>query len=550
MKTLFAFLLTIVSYTSPVSYEMTLAGNFGEPRPNHFHGGIDVKTDRAEGKIVRSIGDGYVCRISVDVAAFGKALYIRHPEGYTSFYAHLKEYTPEIEALVKKQQYLQRSYSVDFDVSASQLPVAQGQIVAVSGNSGASQAPHLHLEILDNKTGNMLDPLEFLGDCLKDHVPPVANAIMVYPQAGKGVFNGDARKKIFNFTSGKNIASDMSAWGKVGFAIRADDYMEYSGGNKYGVRHLRLLVDGVEVYSSNVNDIPLRCNRMVNSWSDFEYYQRTHLWFLKNFKEPGNSLPFLVVDDNRGIVNFAEERDYHFRYILSDYFGNTSEYTFTVRGKKSEIPAYHRPTGSFVLRYDRGHVFVAGKSVLTIPQGLLADDTELIPDITQHHHSYSSLYRFSRRVLPLFNWATLSISPNRQVAHPEKLYIVSPSWNNRFMGGTYANGRVTARVRNLEQSYCLDYDDCPPAVSLRTAALGSSRPVLTVRAENGKSGMASLEGYIDDHFVLFEPRFASHDYVCDLRKTPIRPTRKKRMLRIKAVDNRDNESNITIPIQF
>ena len=139
-----------VKYHPPVDYQITLAGNFGEPRPNHFHGGLDVKTDNVEGKHIYTIGDGYVSRLTVGIDGFGNAVYVTHPEGYTSIYCHLKKFSPKLERAVPRTG--RRDEKIDLHFTPLDFPVAQGQLIAISGTTGHSTGPHLHLEIHDTRT--------------------------------------------------------------------------------------------------------------------------------------------------------------------------------------------------------------------------------------------------------------------------------------------------------------------------------------------------------------------------------------------------------------
>ena len=334
---LLTLLLSAVLYASPVHFEVLLAGNFGEPRPNHFHGGLDIKTQQEEGKAIYSIGDGYVSRVTVNLDGMGNAIYVRHPEGYTSVYAHLQRFAPMIEAKLRKWQYEHHSTDADVSFAATDCPGAKGQVIALSGDTGASMGPHLHLEIHRTDNWNMLDPLEFIPELVQDTVKPVAHSFMAYPQGSEGMFCGKTTPQRFEFTN-HEMEDEFTAWGKVGFGIYADDYMQGSA-NTCGIRHTCLLVDGVEVFSSDVNNISMADNKLVNIWGDVDYFMKHQQWFLKSYLEPGNTLSFLKADKNRGIVHFDQERTYRIRYLLQDFFGNVAEYAFIVRGVQNDMPA-------------------------------------------------------------------------------------------------------------------------------------------------------------------------------------------------------------------
>ena len=335
MLSLAGILLAAVTYCSPVHIEVSLAGNFGEPRPNHFHGGLDIKTQQEEGKAVCSIGDGYVSRVSVNVGGMGNAVYVRHPDGYTSVYGHLQRFAPGIEALVRKYQYHHQCTDLDIELDARDYPVTQGQIIALSGDTGASMGPHLHLEIRDNATGNLMDPLEFIPELLTDTVSPKAHALMAYPIEGEGLFCGKTEQQRFDFND-HDLGQEFTAWGTVGFGLYADDYMQGSA-NPCGIRYTTLLVDGKEVFSSNVHNIPMKDNIQVNIWGDYDYFMENQQWFMRSFILPGNTLSILKTDTTKGIIDFNEEREYQIRYIISDFFGNKSEYPFVVKGMKDSL---------------------------------------------------------------------------------------------------------------------------------------------------------------------------------------------------------------------
>lgn len=327
-----------IVYASPVDYDITLAGNFGEPRPFHFHGGLDVKTGNVEGKDIFSIADGYVSRLTVNMYGFGNAIYVTHPDGFTSVYCHLKRFAEQYENELHRTG---PKDTLSYVFPPEKFPVKSGDHIAISGNTGHSTGPHLHLELHDTETWVLRDPMIKLAAIIADTVAPQAHSFMVYPMDGEGVFNGGFSKQTFCFGAGDtkvqrftfNVQREFTAWGRVGFALWADDYSEATY-NHYGVRYTQLLVDGCEVFHSDVDSIPVSCQLEVNNWGDYEHWRRTRIWYMKSFREPGMRLPILHTNFEQGVVCFSEERPYHLTYVLRDYQGNESRYHFTVRGER------------------------------------------------------------------------------------------------------------------------------------------------------------------------------------------------------------------------
>ena len=328
-----------VSYVSPIDYDIQLAGNFGEPRPWHFHGGLDIKTDNQEGKRIGSVADGYVSRITCNRYGFGNAIYVNHPDGHTSVYCHLKRFADEYERDLK----LNHRDTLDLRFPADRYPVRAGQLIAYSGNTGHSTGPHLHLELHDTETWQLLDPLEFIGQYVADTVAPVAHSFMAVPVKGEGEFNGGSGKQTFGFGLGDvrqqhirhHVDRTFTAWGRVGFALWADDYAQ-GVYNHYGIRHTQLLVDGKEVFRADVHGIPVSCNPEVNLWGDYDHWRHHRTWYLKSYREQGMRLPIVHTGFDRGIVVFDEERPYRLTYVLRDYQGNESQFAFTVRGVRNK----------------------------------------------------------------------------------------------------------------------------------------------------------------------------------------------------------------------
>lgn len=533
-----------LSFSSPVHYPLSLAGNFGEPRPNHFHGGIDVRTGMVEGKPLFAVADGYVSRVTVGLFGYGNALYITHPGGVTSVYCHLKKFTPRVQTLVRKWQYKHHQCYADVRFSPTDCPVAVGDLVAVSGNTGASKAPHLHLEFHDTRTWAMLDPLQYLKSLVVDSTQPIAHSFMAYPVAGEGVFCGSQSKQSYGFSS-LNLTRKFTAWGKVGFGIWANDYMDGSFGI-LGVRSTRLTVDGRTVFESDVDSIPEQCNRMVNSWGDYDHYCHYRTWYMKSFIESGNSLPILHADENRGYVLFNEERNYYLEYSVTDVFGNSRTYTFTVEGRKQTIPARRKRNFLNMLLCNRFNHFQRPGLSLVVRRGLLPDDMELKPKVSTRPNSLSSAWSFAQKSTPLFGFATISLKLKRPVAHPEKLYIVSHYGSERYMGGAYKDGWVTGQVRELGATYEVAYDDAPPVVS----GFSIGRDRLFIATNDAQSGLASFEGTVDGRFVLFEHQEKSNMLVCHLKESPVERTGKPHHFTFVATDKCNNKRVFTTDFRY
>ena len=537
-----------VLFGSPVNYPISLAGNFGEPRPNHFHGGVDVKTDGVEGKAIFSIGDGYVSHVSVGYDGFGNAVYVHHPEGYTSVYCHLKTFTPAIKAMVRKWQYVNKQSTADIWFKPTDLPVAKGQLIAISGNSGASEAPHLHLELHETRSGDMLDPLDFIGQHVKDALAPMAHGFMAYPVSGEGVFNNNPGKSSHSFSS-HNLPNKFIAWGKVGFGIWANDYMEITY-NRYGVKKTELLVDGKTVFKSNVNRIPYEKTVQVNAWGDHEHFLRYNVWYMHSFLYPGMGLQMLSADKNKGIVNFNQERDYHIEYVLTDFKGNTSRYTFTVTGQKRAFGPQRQASTLRSVYWNRPYAMQTDGVQLLIRPNSVANAITLTPTISCKDDALSNSCTFTNSAQRLFRPARISLKLTKKVKDTSKLYISGRGYVTRYLGGTYEKGWVTANMRDLHLQYSIEYDDEPPIVSPVGQGNWNATKTIKLGLTDAKSGVDTYQGYIDGQFVLFEDVPLSPWVTCKLAETPIKRTGKQRRLTFFATDNQGNKRRFETDILY
>ncbi|HEU4717789.1 MAG TPA: M23 family metallopeptidase, partial [Bacteroidia bacterium] len=240
-------------FRNPLDIPIQLAGNFGELRPNHFHTGVDITTHGQEGLPVHAAADGYISRIKITPWGYGKAIYVTHPNGYTTVYGHLSAYNGNIAAYVEKNQYINESFEIELFPSPGELPVKKGDVIAFSGNTGSSGGPHVHFEIRDTKTEDAINPLLF-GLPVKDDVAPVAVSLVVCPAEPGAVVNGqNGTYRIPLKASGggyvfANPKDSIVAYGRIGFAIEGYDKESVPKG-KNGVYAVRLQMENKTICS-------------------------------------------------------------------------------------------------------------------------------------------------------------------------------------------------------------------------------------------------------------------------------------------------------------
>ncbi len=224
-------------FAPPLDIPMQLSGNFGELRPNHFHAGFDLKTNQREGLNVYAIAEGYVSRIKISTFGNGKCIYITHPNGYTSVYGHLQTTLGAIQDYVQKTHYKEKAFEIEMFPKPGELPVTKGQLIALSGNTGSSEGPHLHFEIRDTKSEFVINPMFFGYDKnINDTKKPTISSLYVYPMDNTTV--NQSRQPLLLKVSlqkdGTYLASKVKANGKIGFGINAVDFDNVSG-NRNGV---------------------------------------------------------------------------------------------------------------------------------------------------------------------------------------------------------------------------------------------------------------------------------------------------------------------------
>ena len=493
------------SFTPPFDFPITFSGNFGEIRANHFHGGLDFKTGGTIGKPVRALADGYISRIRVTHGS-GYVLDVAYDNGYSTINRHLSAFVGDVARRVEDLQYEKESWEVEITPEPDEYPVKAGQIIALSGNTGYSFGPHLHLDMIETATDEYIDPLPFFMDKVKDKTAPRAEGIMLFPQPGKGVVEGKQTRRAFPAHPTKPI----TAWGLIGAGIRAYDYMD-GVQNKYGVKTVILEVDGEEVFRSTVDRFAYEENRYINSW--------THGQYMKSFIEPGNHLRMLHASNgNCGLVDINEERPYRFVYTLSDALGNTSKVCFTVQGQKTTIaPVEHRE--KYALKWDKVNYLQEPGLELVIPKGMLYDNVLLNYSVRADSGDIAFTYQLNDTRIPMHDACDLRIGLRRRpVEDMTKYYVagVTARGGKYRIGGKYEDGVMKVRIRDLG-TYTVAVDTVPPVITPVNQAQWGRTEKIIFKAKDKETGINTYRGTIDGKYALFgKPNSISGNLVCEL----------------------------------
>lgn len=519
-------------FSPPFDFPIVFSGNFGEIRANHFHGGLDFKTGGTTGKPVHALRNGYISRIRVTHGS-GYVLNVTYDNGYTTICRHLEAFMGDIARRVRDLQYAQESWEVDITPAPEEYPVCTGQVIAISGNTGYSFGPHLHLDVLRTQTEEYVDPMPFFRGKVKDHTPPRALGFMLFPQAGKGVVCGKQERQSFPLRPSKPV----TAWGEIGVGIRAYDHME-GAHNRYGVHTVILEVDSQEVFRSIVDRFFYKENCYINSWTQGQY--------MKSFIEPGNRLRMLHASNgNRGLVTIDQERSYRFVYTLEDAFGNRSQVSFTIHGKRMDIPQVdHRE--KYIFRWNQANYLQEPGLSLLLPRGVLYDDVYLNYQMKGEKDGISYTYQLHDERVALHKPCGMRIGlRHRPVADSTKYYVARLNSRGRkvCVGGFYRKGWMEVRIGELG-TYTVAVDTVPPVLTPVNPASWGRRGRIVFRARDKETGIRSYRGTIDGQYALFgKPNSINGNLVCVL--DPERVKRgQKHLLELTVTDGCGNQTTV------
>ncbi len=325
-------------FDNPLEIPLVLSGTFGELRTNHFHAGLDIKTQKVAGHKVFTSAEGYVSRINVSLWGYGNALYITHPNGYTTVYGHLQEFSPQIDAYVRKKQYEKESFSIRLYPKSHELKVKRGDVIALSGNSGSSGGPHLHYEIRDVKS-NILNPMLY-GIQVPDHKNPTIQNAFAYSKNDSSQVNQSSENVqlvINRQYDGDLLANPINAHGEIGFGINAYDRLD-GAINRNGLYALDMFVNGEKVFQFTADKFSFDESRLINSYIDYERLIKLKQRVQKCFVDHEiNNLSLYKKLVKNGFITIKDSLEYTVSIIAKDFEGNRTRLIIPINGKKDTI---------------------------------------------------------------------------------------------------------------------------------------------------------------------------------------------------------------------
>ncbi len=527
-------------FEKPLGIPLILSGTFGELRSNHFHSGLDIKTQQRQGLNVYASAEGYVSRIKISHWGYGKALYIRHPNGYTTVYGHLKKFSPKIEAYIKKRQYENESFTIQLFPKEEELKVAKQEIVALSGNSGGSGGPHLHYEIRDENE-RPVNPMLF-GIKIKDTKPPLIRAAVAYTFSQASHVNQTNGVKELNFKvqkDGSLRADQVEAYGTIGFGINTVDKQDGALNNN-GIFSLEMLVNGTKNYSHTVDKFSFNETRYLNTLIDYARFYKKRQRIQKLFVEPANKLSIYDDVKNNGYLTIKDGKSYTVQIIAKDFKGNIKKLIIPVKGKKDSIYIREKViTTPHFFKANEFNKIENDKVTVAFPK------KSFYKDLYFEFKKEQDVVFLHNGSVPIHKNFTLSFDVSEySLEEQNKLFIARVNKKGR---PSYSNTkRKKNKLYTLNKrlgNYALFSDNQPPKirpVNFKKGQWLSKYRYLKVHISDALSGIKSYRAEIDGEWILMEYDAKRSLLTYDFKDKKL--SNNKHTLKVIAVDNVNNSN--------
>ena len=514
---------------------LQVTAGYGEIRPNHFHSGIDFSTQGKRQDVI-AVADGYVSRIKVSAVGYGNAVYVNHPNGFTTVYAHLSRFNDAIDAYIRSVQNAAREYETDVFPDSLEFPLKRGALLGYSGNSGSSTAPHLHFEIRDQFFENTLNPLLF-GYAEKDNTAPTLSMLAIIPQKGAGRVNESESLLHVPLVMNKKLKKKMppakmkmpviSGW--AGFGFVGGDVIGKTSSST-GIYSIRLLVDSVEIFHARFDEFSFDETRCVNAYMNYREKLSLNRKLQQCIVPENNMIGIYKTQVNRGYFYFDEDRKYSIRYELRDIAGNLTVQELKVKGKapleEMRDSLQSKPGYFLVNAGTEQHIEIANEIEVDIESESLFE-TQWIQLKRTGKLNGENVYALGSIYVPINQLVHVRIRPSSvDSAYKEKMLIVRQQGkNNDYLPAQLQNGWVEAATNEFGD-FRIMIDSVPPSISrvlpvarYKTIKKGRRRikvPIsddgpaqakgtIRFKISDRYSGVASVQAFLNGEWILLEP---------------------------------------------
>lgn len=513
-------------FRPPIDGRIYLSGTFGELRSNHFHAGIDIKTGGVEGKNIYAAANGWVSRVKISPWGYGHAVYIEHPNGFTTVYGHLKELKEAIAEYVEKQQYKRQKFAVDLYLEAHEFPVKKGEIIALSGNTGGSGGPHLHFEIRNTSTQEPINPLLF-GIEVKDYITPQINAIRIYPTASNTLIDESSKAKSFKL---KGWGKNYQLLEKDTITIEGDFYLgintydkQNDSNNKNGVYQIEVWVDSSIYFMQNVEKINFSTSRYINTLIDFDYYKKYQSRFQRTYISPNNELEIYKTTQQNGIFSFKDNSFHQIKYIVKDVMGNKSILSFTIHSKvQINLEEPHQNDSLFLS--DQENNFENDEIAVFFPKNSLYDTLLFSASSSENSKSFNNT---------IYSIGRIGVGLQKSISVELKDIDIPSELKNKVYIGEYykkeispysaewKQNNISFKTRDFGQ-YLILVDSIPPKIHLLTKLKPHTEMHhLKFKVSDDESGIKNYDAWLNGAWTLMKWDPKKSSMICDVSKAQI-----------------------------
>ena len=487
-----------IDFHTPIDAPFDLSGTFGEFR-SRFHTGIDFKSRGVQGQKIFSIEDGYISRIEVNNYGYGKVIYIDHLNGFTSVYAHLKNFNPELDEYIKSELYKSKRNSIKKFPKTNQLRINKGEVIGYSGNTGRSFGPHLHFEIRDTKSQDAINPLMF-NYTYKDDERPIIRGLYIINENNSLVRNSPIRKKVKKINDSTYTVDDFEYNGKIGIGLDIYDIQYKNLYNQNGVYKVELFIDSILKYSYKMDKIKFSENHYKKIMYDYLSLAQKNKKVLKIYTPRNSDLSFLKNNKFNGIINSDSIRDNSLLVKVSDWNGNSSSIKFNLKANDS-ISRRSSYNGIEILT-NQNYTLNKNSSIIEIGKNTFYDD--LLMNISYQSDTLNlgkekDPFRSSIRIkLPHKISDTLELRQSfvGKIINGKISYISSKKNKSYIYANTSSLGEYIISKDTLKP-------DIKP-INFKNNSNIKVKNTLKLRLKDDLSGIKNYSSYFNGNWALFE----------------------------------------------